>query len=440
MFSVKDVIRVVQGDKKNVERSNNKARYPGTVPPLCPQLRDDAYMARVNVEDHITPIWEHESEEQKHTITGEAVLDYSYSLESFIRRSSIATEETVSSYDGEFSRRSESEEEEASVRGVYLDSIPSEREQPGILDPACHPICIEGLAVQGGLLTCSDMSPYRDQFEIQEYEWFVGVDDNCPDRYQPEPIGRRKTHTIPYDIIGKYVFCRAHRKVELQTVEKYDKRKMGVYDPHVDIAKNAGYLPEPRFYDISSWSMIGPICMSNEWSLEILTSLSEGVYKENAFLFFNDELTRNPDEELPTKEQMTKVKVTINYESLIIENYTSTCDTPCSIKNLKKLYDARVINFEEDCARLDFEDFETEETGASTDCMLISIHKNKYMLNYLYMKFKNPRKQILFFYMLSIFRLQKNLGREPQYWADKLSVSDVSCVNEFIMGHLFNTI
>lgn len=367
MSGLKDVLRSVKGsDGSSRPRfPKGKARFPGTMAPLRPQLHGDTYMMRVEVEDHIIPIWEEgqiTSGETEPVEAPDADLHYSYSLESFIKRASIATEESVSSYDGEFSRLSESDLEEHEIRGVYLDEVPSAREQPGLLDPDCHPVYIDGVPIHDGSLTCVDMSPYADQFEIHEYEWFVGIDYNCANRYNPNPVGTGRTLKIPFEAIGKHVFCRAHRRVEIQTIDKRGTHKAKVYDPHVNIAKNAGYLPEPQFYDISSWCIVGPVFMSDEWSLELLECLSEGVYRIDAHLRFDDDLTREISSKPVSGDGSGPVKLTIDFQGLTLKDMTNNDDTRNSVANLHKLYSANVFGGADNSATLGFEDFEVRLT------------------------------------------------------------------------------
>lgn len=80
-------------------------------------------MSRVDVEDHIIPIWERETEVSPEKEEMEDVtLSHSYSLLSFVSKS--ITEGTVSSYESdEFELLSESDIEENEVRGVYLHDL-----------------------------------------------------------------------------------------------------------------------------------------------------------------------------------------------------------------------------------------------------------------------------------------------------------------------------
>lgn len=100
-------------------------------------------MSRVQVEDHIIPIWERETEvsEEKKPVE-DITLSYSYSLLSFVSRS--ITEGTVSSYESDhFELLSESDIEENEVRGVYLHEL-QHMTNTDIPSSEAYPVYIKG--------------------------------------------------------------------------------------------------------------------------------------------------------------------------------------------------------------------------------------------------------------------------------------------------------
>eukprot|EP00371_Babesia_bovis_P002991 XP_001611638.1 hypothetical protein [Babesia bovis T2Bo] len=365
------------------------------------------YMSLVNVEDHIVPLWERDID------LGAAVdkrpaavdLEYRYSLEQFIQQSSIASDYSESSYADDFSRLSESDIEENEIRGVYLSGLQSARVRPGILEPEAHPIYVEGLAIHGGKLQCIDMSPYRDQFGILDYEWFIGIHYSCADRYDPLRVGNGSVLTVPLSAIGKYIFCRAHRRIEHQAVEELNAPEVGVYDPHVSGSLNAGYLPHDQFYDISSWCVIGPVNICDEWSLEIMHGLSEGTYTIEASLFYVDDLFRSPSLS-DTGSSLGHVRLQLSYDNLSISDHGSN-DGSCTVSNMRKLYNSRVFSGEGSVATLDYTDFEVEISTSSNEWLILSIHNTPPLLYYVYVKFKDQFQCAFVLYMISSFKYQR---------------------------------
>lgn len=244
---------------------------------------------------------------------------------------------------------------------------------------------------------------------------------------------------ISWDLLGKYIFCRAHRRVELQTQNDPSAKKVGVYDPHVNVSKNAGYLPEPKFHDISSWCSIGPVSMCHEWCLEILRCLSEGICSSRACLSYNEELSRDFSKMPSDRRDHGRVILTIDYSSLKIEDHREN-ETTFTIKNIKKLYNAGALEVQEDSITIYYSDFEMEDAGSLSENLLISIHKCDTMLLYLCLQFNNAWSRALFVWTLSIFRLQEKLGREPSDWNSKHEKADAEGLNDFIRRHIFLSI
>ncbi|CDR97056.1 hypothetical protein, conserved [Babesia bigemina] len=376
------------------------------------------YMTRVDVEDHIVPLWEHVSQEEAESVdraSADVALEYRYSLESFIQRSSITSEVTVSSYADDFSRLSESEVEENDIRGVYLGDLPNIRVKPGVLDPEAHPVCVEGVTIHGGTVECVDMSPYREQFAVLDYEWFLGLDYNCADRYDPDCVGRGPTFMLPFDAVGKYVFCRAHRRVEHQAVDEFSKPKVGVYDPHVSAATKAGYVPHPQFY--------------------ILESLAQGSYRTEAQLHFDDDLSRGVVSS--PGENGGRIELTVDFNGVTLKDRDSQQTESCSVTNMRKVYNSRVFGGDGGVASLEFADFEVEEAGKSTNGLLLSIHKCSPLVCYVFLKFTDDWKCLFTLFILSSFRCQKALGCDTEYWNSKLVDADVFSVRELFRESVF---
>lgn len=76
---------------------------------------------------------------------------------------------------------------------------------------------------------------------------FIGIEYNSLDRYSPEAISDGKTFKIPFEAIGKYIFCRAHRLVENQLKGNNIFSNSGPYDPHINVFQNS-YPHEKKFH------------------------------------------------------------------------------------------------------------------------------------------------------------------------------------------------
>lgn len=213
-------------------RTKREPRFPGTIAPLQSKLQSDTYMSRLDIKDHISPIWKRDSDvipedEQEYY---DATLSYSYSLQSFISRSITEISES------ELSSLSVSEIDENEVRGVYLHDIQSENLHTSLLNPESYPTFIYGVSMNSEKLECMDASLYSHQFPIILYEWLIGVDYDSIDRYSPDVISTGKTFKVPLEAIGKYVFCRTHRKVEIQIDNRESRDTSGSYDPHIALS------------------------------------------------------------------------------------------------------------------------------------------------------------------------------------------------------------
>ncbi|GFE53132.1 hypothetical protein BaOVIS_005360 [Babesia ovis] len=437
MSNISNAFRYVQRAVGGSDGSPRKPHFRRTVAPVRPQLHNDPYMSRVDVEDHIVPLWERDgepTEDSDQRALTDVDLEYSYSLENFIQRSSIASDYSESSYADEFSRLSDSDVEENDIRGVYLDGIHSIRVQPGVLDPEAHPVYIEGVPIHGGTLECIDMSPYRGQFGVLEYEWFIGIHYNCADRYDPVRISTNRSLVVPLDAVGKYIFCRAHRRVEHQAVEEFDAPKVGVYDPHVSGSLNAGYLPHDHFYDISSWCVTGPVYMCDEWSFEIIQSLSEGSYTIAALLYFSEDLFRS---ENPTDSvELGHVELQVTYEGVTIKDLGADTNI-CSVLNMRKQYNSRVFGGLGTSATLDFSDFEVEESSLPDEWLTFSIHKCPPLLYYISLKFADRYQRIFTSFVMSSFRSQRALCFDKQHWKSQLDCADVSSIRDLFRTSVF---
>ncbi|GIX60814.1 uncharacterized protein BcabD6B2_02490 [Babesia caballi] len=383
-------------------------------------------MARVDVEDHIVPLWENtalpieESEPQKSV---DVDLQYSYSLDAFIERSSITSQVTISSYEDEFERLSESEVEEPDVRGVYLHDVPTFRFQPSVLDPESHPVYIEGVPIHGGNVECVDMSPYREQFGVLEHEWFIGIDYNCPDRYDPERICSDQVLVVPFEAVGRYIFCRAHRRVEHQVIEHSN-------EPNTRVAFDA-------VQDVSSWCVAGPVSMGDEWSLQILEHLSQGVYRVNALLCYNNDLTRDISSISAPGLERGPVELHVDYDGIVITDRGANPENYRSVGRMRTLYNSRVFGGDNASATVEFADFEVEESELSDQELLFSVHKLSSKLCYVSLKFSDRWQRAFVRFIVSSFSCQKQLGREPGYWREKLESGDVSSVRTLFRQSVF---
>ncbi|KAK2196695.1 hypothetical protein BdWA1_001944 [Babesia duncani] len=278
----------------------------GRASPSKPQLHPDMYMSRLDIKDNIRPLWEHEElVVHKTDLKDEPILEYTYSLPKFIERVSIVSEESVTSYESEvLSDFSIYDVEEHEIRGVDLADVQWDSMKSQI--PDSHQICINGTAMHGQIVECIDLSFYSEQCPIFHYEWFIGMDFNCPDRYLPHAISTGKTLRIPLEAIGKYIFCRGYRKIQVE-LQDTDPPIDDMYDPHV--AKSLRKKGSES-HIIASQCSLGPVDISNEWALHFLDCL------ENKKFDIDIEIRLEGRSKIP---RTFKVNLGLFYDNLKIE-------------------------------------------------------------------------------------------------------------------------
>ncbi|BAM40171.1 conserved hypothetical protein [Theileria orientalis strain Shintoku] len=427
------------GIKKKNDSQNNGENTSNrrTLAPLTKKLETDEYMSRVDVEDHIIPIWERETEvsPEKEEIE-DVTLSYSYSLLSFVSKS--ITEGTVSSYESdEFELLSESDVEENDVRGVYLHDL-----QKGvgtdIPGPEVYQVYIKGVSVQGNVVECIDASPYSQQFPVILYEWFISTGYNSIERYSPEPVATGKSFKIPSQAIGKYIFCRAHRLVEPQMNSQNLFLNTGTYDPHINVYQNM-YPNQKRFHNVSTLCTTGPVDISNELALRLLENLSQ-ERSEDCTLCYNKDYSGSVTYEKSSLLNQT-VGITLHISSKIVVEFTSHDRQKHKIFSLEK-FENKTKNSEEleekILFELDFSEILVQESHHSDTEILFGIYEEDKVKYYFSLKFEDRIQCLTALYTIYCMMAQQNTSFNKESWQELLNKGDLEYVVKVVREYLLS--
>ncbi|AFZ79334.1 hypothetical protein BEWA_021820 [Theileria equi strain WA] len=397
-------------------QKKNGPRFPGTIAPLQSKLQSDTYMSRLDIKDHINPIWKRdtdvlqEKDEQEYR---DVNLSYSYSLESFISRSITEVSES-----DELSSLSASDIDQNEVRGVYLHEIQSENLHISILNPESHPTFIHGTAMSSESLECMDASPYSQQFPIILYEWLVGVDYDSIDRYSPDVISTGKVFIVPPEAIGKYIFCRTHRRVELQINHHDSKDTSGSYDPHIALSLQHTHTKNKQFHEVSSICSIGPIDISNELAVQLLEGLHRNSFREDVVLCYNKHFSRNVDyDTCKSLNKTMNVAINIIFSKLIIEFPEDYSDTKQGFLEAFKSENNElpILPLE-----LQLEKLEVEISQNSPMELVLGVYSTERMICCFSLLFSDKIRCITAMYSIFCFLAQKEMHLPSTIWRDQM--------------------
>ncbi|EAN32730.2 hypothetical protein TpMuguga_02g00447 [Theileria parva strain Muguga] len=436
MDSVSDYFSFLRlNNNKDATDDKKKTSEPITLKPLRRKLKPDDYMSRVQVEDHIIPIWERETEvsEEKKPVE-DITLSYSYSLLSFVSRS--ITEGTVSSYESDhFELLSESDIEENEVRGVYLHEL-QHMTNTDIPSSEAYPVYIKGSTINGNTVECIDASPYSQQFPVILYEWFIGIEYNSLDRYSPEAISDGKTFKIPFEAIGKYIFCRAHRLVENQLKGNNIFSNSGPYDPHINVFQNS-YPHEKKFHNISTLCSAGPVDISNDLALKILENLSED-YSTDCTLCYNKDFTSGI-----TYEKSNLLNQTVDVKLQLTEKLCIVVSKEDKDKHKIfsiKAFENKVGEDEESedsvSFEQDLEDILVQDSKHSDTEISFGSYEEKKLKNYFSLKFDDRIQCVTVLYTIRAFMAQQKSGISRDSWTEALDKGDLDFVVKVVREYL----
>lgn len=92
----------------------------------------------------------------------------------------------------------------------------SKRDPEDPLDPLNHPIQIVGNEIIGSNMTIKDLSPWKSQYPIYRYEWFISSEIGNDNDFHPTPFCTGINATVPFTALGYHIQLVATRDVEME--------------------------------------------------------------------------------------------------------------------------------------------------------------------------------------------------------------------------------
>ncbi|CRG93050.1 conserved Plasmodium protein, unknown function [Plasmodium gallinaceum] len=245
--------------------------------------KKDDYMKYCCVSDNIEPI---ALDDEIHILKN--VEQESFKLTDILK--SLETKEekeksdiVLPQYEKYEINENEIEDEDRVNCGIYLhdiniiDNSSSNILSNNIFDKNTNPISIKGDAYIKNIVEFHDISPYSSCHEVYKIEWFLGVDINDNKIHEIIPIHQGRNFQIPFEALGKYIFCKAYRRI-YKNFKFQEKEKSSVFDPHTLTTKPIKFKRNPEYIEIFSIASKGPVLISLDVSLRILTYLCNNNY------------------------------------------------------------------------------------------------------------------------------------------------------------------
>lgn len=157
------------------------------------------------------------------------------------------------------------------------------------IDKRIHTISIKGSPYIKETLEFEDLSPYKDIYPVYKIEWFLSLEINDSQIYEIIPIQKGKKCIIPYEALGKYIFCKAYRRIYAnapfyQTDELVENHKKSVFDPHTLCAKPFKLKNTPEYSEVYSINNKGPVLIPLDLALQILLHFCINNYSTQVLL------------------------------------------------------------------------------------------------------------------------------------------------------------
>ncbi|GAB66784.1 hypothetical protein PCYB_101340 [Plasmodium cynomolgi strain B] len=265
--------------------------------------RKDHYMKHCHVKNHIEPI---ALEDEVHILKREEQQSFKLSdiLKSLER---IKEEKNEPSNEDiilpEYVEREKVEQEEESVErihcGVYLhevnitDNSYFHSRYDDIIDDYSDPIRIKGDMYINNIVHFEDSSTYRSVFEVHRVEWFLGLEINERRIHEIVPYTQGTSFRIPFEALGKYIFCKAYRNVHINS--EYQKRgRNTVFDPHTLHKKPVKFKVEPKCVEKCSITSKGPVVVEDP--LDNFCNLSNSSSSDDETVTTTSNATNQTDE------------------------------------------------------------------------------------------------------------------------------------------------
>ncbi|CAA9988552.1 conserved Plasmodium protein, unknown function [Plasmodium knowlesi strain H] len=254
---------------------------------ICNLYRKDHYMKHCHVKNHIEPI---SLEDEVHILKREEhqsfkLSDILKSLEKIKEEKNKPPSEDIIL--PEYVEHEKVEQEEESRErihcGVYLhevnitDNSYFHSRYDDMIDDYSNPIRIKGDMYVNNIVHFEDSSTYRSVFQVHRVEWFLGLEINEKRIHEIVPYSQGMSFRIPFEALGKYIFCKAYRNVHLNS--EYQKGASNtVFDPHTLQKKPVKFKADPKCIEKCSITSKGPVLISINSAFQILTFLCNNNY------------------------------------------------------------------------------------------------------------------------------------------------------------------
>ncbi|KJP85325.1 hypothetical protein AK88_05027 [Plasmodium fragile] len=300
--------------------------------------RKDHYMKHCHVKNHIEPI---ALEDEIHILKREEQQTFKLSdiLESLERikeeKNEPSNEDIIlPEYVEHEQIEPEKESEERIHCGVYLhevniiDNSYLHSSYDNIIDEYFNPIRIKGDMYVNNIVHFEDSSTYRSIFEVRRVEWFLGLEINERRIHEIVPYTQGMSFRIPFDALGKYIFCKAYRNVHINSEYQKGGRNT-VFDPHTLHKKPVKFKIEPKCVEKCSITSKGPVLISIDSAFQILKYLCNNHYSIHVVV--EDPLDNFCNLSTSSFSDDGKVTTTSNATNLTDENhrFVSTLSINC---------------------------------------------------------------------------------------------------------------
>ncbi|CXI83743.1 conserved Plasmodium protein, unknown function [Plasmodium berghei] len=133
-------------------------------------------------------------------------------------------------------------------------------------------ISIKGDMYVKNVIHFQECSQYNFLYKVHKIEWFIGLDINDNRIHEIIPQCQGTCFQIPFESLGKYIFCKAYRRVYKNTI--YQKQaKNTIFDPHTYSTIPIKFKTRPEYVEICSITSKGPVLLSIDSSFQILKHL-----------------------------------------------------------------------------------------------------------------------------------------------------------------------
>lgn len=264
---------------------------------LC---KTDDYMKHYFISDNIKPI---KIDDDIHIVKNikQETFKLTEQIESLKakKEKKEKTEDIILPEYEKYELKEEDEEKERINYGVFLHevNIIDHNDINLIKDPCpfkyintnMHPVSIKGSPYIKEVLEFEDLSPYKSIYPVYKVEWFLSLELNDSQLCEIVPIHSGPRCLIPYEALGKYIFCKAYRRIHTytpfrQVKESLDKQPKTVFDPHTLSEKPLKIKNTPEYVEIFSTNTKGPILIPLDLALQILLLFCINNYSLNVLV------------------------------------------------------------------------------------------------------------------------------------------------------------